>query len=143
MRTLLLTLTHFRAIAVLSLAGLVTACSPAHRDVPAKDVPSLGSLEDVMQVQATVADPWFAKASAKTFTDADFTTLADVGDRIQATGARTKSFSKGPAFDALADRLGGTGKQLAEAAARKDAAGASVALVAMKATCKECHSAFR
>lgn len=133
----------FTVLTSSGLACLAVACSPPHRDVPAKDVPSLGSLEEVMDVQATVADPWFPKASAAAFTDADFATLADVGDRIQATGARTKSFSKGPAFDALADRLGGTGKQLVEAAGRKDAKAASEALLAMKSTCKECHSSFR
>ena len=125
------------------LALVLAACTPPHRDVPAKDVPALGKLDEVMDVQATVADPWFGKASATSFTEAEFTTLADVGERIQATSARTKAFSRGPGFDALADRLGGTGKELGDAAGRKDARAATQALAAMKATCKECHTKFR
>lgn len=130
------------AFALVASLGLL-ACKPPHRDVPAKDVPALGKLDDVMDVQATVADPWFGKLDATSFSDADFTSLADVGERIQATSARTKAFSRGPGFDALADRLGGTAKQLGEAAAQKDAKAATAALAAMKATCKECHSKFR
>ncbi len=125
--------------AALVLAALA-ACKPPHRDVPAKDVPSLNKLDEVMDVQATVADPWFGK---KEFGEGDWAKLTDVSERIQATSARTKAFSRGAGFDALADRLGETAKQLGDAAGKKDAAGSADALAAMKATCKECHSKFR
>lgn len=122
---------------------LLAACAPPHRDVPAKDVPALGKLDEVMDVQATVADPWFGRAKDGRIGEGDFVTLADVGERIQATSQRTKAFTKGPGFDALADRLGETGKRLGEAAGKKDAKAAAEALLAMKATCKECHEKFR
>lgn len=91
----------------------------APRDVPAKDIPGLGKLDEVMDVQATVADPQFSKIGAASYGDADYAAFADVSERIQATSLKTKSFSKGPGFDALADRLGEVAKRLGEAAASK------------------------
>lgn len=135
MRSSVLVSTVFLAIAA--------ACSPPHRDVPAKDIPQLGDLEDVMDVQATVADPWFKKTGQASYTDADYATLADVSERIQATSARAKAFSKGPGFDELTDRLGREAKDLGDAAAKKDAKASSDALTNMKITCKECHTKFR
>ncbi|AKU96157.1 hypothetical protein AKJ09_02821 [Labilithrix luteola] len=131
------------SVAFAVLLGLAAfACVP-HRDVPAQDVPKLKDLEEVMQVQATVADPQFKKIGESSLTEADFVAFADVSNRIQATSVKTKEFSKGPGFDALADQLHEKAVALGTAAAAKDAKASSDALSAMKTTCKECHSKFR
>lgn len=123
-------------------APVFFACVP-HRDVPANDIPKLTQLKEVMDVQATVADPAMGKAGQATYTDADWTQFADVATRIQATSTKAKDFSKGPEFDQFADKLNGTAVALGKATEAKDAAGASKALGDMKATCKECHKKFK
>lgn len=131
-----------RAFAFFGLA-VTFACVP-HRDVPAGDIPNLGSLEQVMQVQATVADPQFSKIGDEAkYGDADYAAFADVATRIGATSARAKNFSKGPGFDKLADQLHEQADKLGAAASAKDGKSASSALAAMKATCKDCHKQFR
>jgi cytochrome c556 len=130
------------AVAGLALLASLLACVP-HRDVPANDVPKLTSLKEVMDVQATVADPQMGKAGQATYADADWTAFADLSSRIQATSTKAKEFSKGPEFDQFADRLNGTAVALGKATEAKDAAGASKALGDMKATCKECHKKFK
>lgn len=120
----------------------IAGCVP-HRDVPAQDVPKLTSLKDVMDVQATVADPQFSKIGESQYTDADYAAFADVATRIRATSMKARDFSKGPEFDELAQQLHGHAVELGNAAARKDTAAASHALASMKATCKQCHQRFK
>jgi cytochrome c556 len=96
-----------------------------------------------MDVQATIADPQWSKIGKTGYTDADWAALVDLATRIQATSGKAKEFSKGPGFDALAVQLHGNADALQTATTAKSEAGASDALTAMKATCKECHSKFR
>ncbi|MDB4946255.1 MAG: hypothetical protein JWP97_5789 [Labilithrix sp.] len=130
------------ASSLVALTLAAAACTP-HKDVPAADIPKLTSLEDLMAVQATVADPQMKKAGQPTFSDADYAAFADVSSRIQATSAKAKDWSKGPEFDRFADQLHETAVKLGTAAGSKDAKGSSDALGAMKATCKACHSKFK
>jgi hypothetical protein len=131
-----------RRACVVAVFFLALACVP-HRDVPANEIPKLTALKDVMDVQATVADPQMSKAGQASYTDADWSAFADVATRIQATSTKAKDFSKGPEFDQLADRLNGTAVALGKAAEEKDAAAASKALGDMKATCKACLEKFK
>jgi cytochrome c556 len=124
-------------------SGALAACGPPHRDVPAADVPKLTSLSDLMDSQATIADPEMKKAGAASYSDADYAAFAEVSNRIQATSTKAKDFSKGPDFDKLADQLHGKAEALGKAAAAKDQKASSDALAGMKATCKECHSKFK
>ena len=130
-------------LATAIVAAAFVACGPPHRDVPAADVAKLPSLDQVMDVQATIADPEMKKAGAPSYTDADYAAFAEVSNRIQATSTKAKEFSKGPDFDKLADKLHETAVTLGKAAAAKDQKGSSDALATMKATCKECHSKFK
>lgn len=133
------------AVAPLVFVGTllgIAACVP-HRDVPVQDIPKLTKLSDVMDVQATVADPQFKKIGEATYSDADFTAFSDVSSRLRATSTKIKEFSKGPGFDALADRLDAHAKRLGTAAEAKDPKASSDALAAIKATCKECHSSYK
>ncbi len=130
--------------AALGATGLsLVACGPPHRDVAAADVPKLGSLRDLMDVQATTADPQMKKAGAEAYSDADYAAFAETANRILATSTKAKEFTRGPEFDAFADQLHDSATKLGAAASAKDAKGASDALGTMKATCKGCHSKFK
>ena len=135
-----------RALLALSIslaAAAAAACGPPQRDVAAADVPKLKSLEEVMDAQATVADPQMKKAGNAQYADADYVAFAEVSNRIQATSTKAKEFTRGPDFDKLADQLHETAVKLGSAAGAKDAKASSDALTAMKATCKECHGKFK
>ena len=130
-------------VSLLGLGLVLAACGPPKRDVKAADVPALKDLEEVMDVQATIADPQMKKAGNATYSDEDYAAFAEVSSRIQATSVKAKQFTKGPEFDKFADDLHETAVRLGTAASAKDAKGASDSLAAMKATCKGCHSKFK
>jgi cytochrome c556 len=131
-----------RKILALSLAVVAFSCVP-NKNTPLAEIGKLTKLDDVMDNQATTADPQFKKIGATGLGDADFAAFAEAAERLQATSLKTKDFSKGPDFDALAMKLNEKAKALGVAAKAKDGAAASAALTEMKATCKECHSKFR
>ena len=136
------------ALARLGLVGSValavgTAGCVPHRDLPPDQIEKLDKLKEVMDVQATVADPAFKKIGESAYSEQDWVMFADVGSRIQVTSRKAHQFSKGPEFDKLADQLHTAAEKLSAAAAAKDGGGASGALAEMKATCKECHSRFK
>ena len=127
----------FAALAVLPLA-----CVP-HRDLPPDQIEKLDKLDDVMDVQATVADPQFKKIGQASYADEDWAAFTDVANRLQVTTKKIHQFSKGPEFDKLADELHAKAEQLGAAASAKDANAAADTLASMKATCKACHSKFK
>ena len=127
-----------------AIAALATvACAPPHRDYTAAQIQQVGKLDELMDVQATVADPQFKKIDKGAYDDQDWAGFADASARLSATSAKIKQFSKGPGMDALADKLHANAEKLGQAASAKDAKAASDDLAAIKATCKECHKAFR
>lgn len=130
----------FIALAAGSVAA--AACVPTVR-TPLEEIPKLKTLDEVMHNKATAADPLWGKIDSASFTDEDWATFEEVSMRIRATSLKTKDFSKGPEFDALAMKLHDKAEALGTAAAAKDVAGANTALKDMKATCKDCHSQFR
>ena len=121
---------------------LAAGCVP-HRDLTVAQIGGATKLSELMDVQATVADPQWSKIDKTGYTDADWAALTDLATRIQATSTKDKEFSKGPGFDTLAQQLHTNADALKTATTSKNEAGASDALRAMKATCKECHSKFR
>jgi cytochrome c556 len=127
----------------LSGASALVACGPPIKNTPIAEIPKIATLAEVMDNQATVADPQFAKRDNATFADADYAAFGEMSQRIGALSLKIKDFSKGPEFDALAAKLHDQGEALGKAAEAKDAAKAGGALKDMKATCKECHSKFR
>lgn len=131
------------ACAVSVTVAALAACGPPVNNTPVEGIPNLKTLDAVMDAQATTADPQFGRMEQTSFTDAELASLAETGAKIEATSKRTKDFTKGPDFDALATKLGESAAALSKAASAKDAAAVRAALGAMKATCKECHSKFR
>ncbi len=130
------------ALLALSFAASA-ACVPPQRDLTVAQIATVTSMEDLMQVQSTVADPQFLKIGKKGYTDADWASFQDAATRIAATSERSKELSKGPEFSKLATQLKVNADQLGAAAAAKSEANASTALAAMQATCKECHRRFK
>ena len=126
------------AVSALSLVACVK-----QRNLSTDEIPKLTKLDDVMDVQSTIADPQFKKIGQATYSDADWAAFADTSARISATSLKIKDFSKGAGFDALAVQLSEKAKALGDAATAKDAAAASKALAEMKATCKSCHKQFK
>ncbi len=133
------------ALSALGFA-LAFGCAPPKLSTPIADIPKLKTLAEVMDNQATVADPQFKKIGQASYGDEDFTAFAEVGERIQATSTKIKDFAKekgGQQFEDLANQLNAHAKELAAAAGAKDSAAAGKALADMKSTCKTCHSLFR
>jgi hypothetical protein len=133
-------------LAVLFAFVALAACAPKAA-VPIEQIPQLPTIKEVMRVQAKAADPQFKKIGAA-FTDADFAEMSDAGQRIAATGLKTKDFAKeeaagDPKFSELADKIAATGKALSDAAAAKDRQAASAALAEMRDTCRACHKQFK
>ena len=126
------------AVSALSLVACVK-----QRNLSTDEIPKLTKLDDVMDVQSTIADPQFKKIGQATYSDADWAAFADTLARISATSLKIKDFSKGAGFDALAMQLSEKAKALGDAATAKDTAAASKALAEMKATCKSCHKQFK
>lgn len=138
-------MTHKNLAIALSCAALV-ACVP-YKNPPLADIGKLSTLSDVMDSQATIADPTWSKIGESSYTDKDWATFRDVSERIRATAARTKELGeqakKPPRFGELADKLGAAAASLGKAVDAKDAGLASQSLADMKATCKACHSELR
>jgi hypothetical protein len=127
---------------LLFAAILCAACVPK-RDLQPDQIDKLEKLDDVMDVQATVADPQFKKVGGISYSDTDWAAFADMGNRLQSTSHKILQFTKGPDFDKLANQLHANAESLSAAAKTKDAKAASDALAQTKATCKECHSKFK
>ncbi|MGZ3454306.1 MAG: cytochrome c [Polyangiales bacterium] len=123
-------------------AVLAVSCVPKNY-TPTEQVPNVVKIKDLMDIQATAADPQFKKIDAASFSDEDWGQFKELSRKIDATSKKLKSFSKGAGFDALADRLNEKANALGKAAEGKDAPAAKTALAEMKDTCKECHSQFR
>lgn len=130
-------------LALLAVSLLTSLACVPHRDLPPDQIEKLDKLDQVMDVQATVADPQFKKIGQASYTDEDWAAFADMSSRLQVTTKKIHQFSKGPEFDKLADELHGKAEQLGAAATAKDAKAASDTLESMKATCKACHSKFK
>ncbi len=108
------------------------------------DVPKLPQLGDLMWAQAQACDPQFKKIGQAAYTDEDWAGFTAAAGRLKLTTARIKeNFSKGPDFNQFADTLARNADELLQASAAKDAAKASSALAAAKATCKGCHAKYR
>lgn len=128
------------------LAVLACSCVP-YKNPPLGDIQKLATLSDVMDSQATIADPMWSKIGEHKYEDKDWAAFRDVSERIQATAGRAKELGvqmkKPPRFGELADKLAAAAAALGKATEAKDADLASQALTDMKATCKTCHSELR
>ena len=118
-------------------------CAAPRRPMAVEAISGVRTLEDLMHVQATYADPQFDKIDAGTLSDADFSAMVDAARHLVATSGKIPDFSRGREFDALAGRLGERARALQAAAQAKDGPAARQVLASMKQVCKTCHARFR
>jgi hypothetical protein len=139
---------HYK-LSGLCLAAVALSCVPAPQKAysPA-EISGIESLEELMRVNASKADPLFGKREQASFTEAEFASMADTGVMVEASGNRIAERFGGQGeyddgFVAYAKALAGHGKALADAAGSKDAAAAGKALTDMRNTCKACHGVYK
>ena len=87
----------------------VVACSAPQRDYDADKIAAVKDLDELMHVQATVADPRFKmakKLSGKELSGNDFEAFIDMGRRLQLTAKRLPEFSRGEEWNGFAKQLG-------------------------------------
>ncbi len=125
-----------------SLLLALGACFPKLDPKPA-EIPTLKSLDEVMHANETIGGHLWGKIGSDAFTDAEWASLKNDGERMAALAERSKNFSRGPVFDKHADSMITNAKALQSAADAKDAKAASSALGEMKKLCKTCHAETR
>lgn len=129
-------------LALFFLALSASACFKP-LDAPLADIPKLGSLEEVMRANETIAGSQWKMEGREDYSDDDWAKAKDASARLAALADRAKEFSRGDAFNKWADDLGKNAKALGAAAEAKDAKAAGTAIGGMKAACKGCHAETR
>lgn len=136
---------QLRLCVLVLLAGSLS-CRAPRRDYDAARIADVKSLEELMDVQATVADPRFKlarKVHGKPLTDAQFAEFVDMGSRLQVTAKRMSAFSQGPGFDRYANDLASQAAELERAARGHDGPTTTGTALKIKKTCAACHGEFR
>ena len=129
----------------IAAALALSACRPTVV-VTNDGIKDLDALDKVMSVLADAADPSFDIADGAAdgkLTEAQFKQMADIGERVALGGQRAKNFSKGAGYDALADTLASLGTAMKTAAQSSDGATTVKNALAIRDTCRKCHSEFR
>lgn len=135
------------ALALCAALALQAGCLPKPKqDYSLEQIGQIGSLEEIMRVQAQTMDPLFGKRGQGAFSDAEFASMAAAGKRVQATSTviRDKlAAGHKPSFATFAGQLVTQAGDLVAAADAKDGAKASATLGAMRDTCRGCHKENR
>ncbi len=135
-------------LALLAFSTLVTSisCRAPHRDYDTEQINALDDLEQLMDVQATVADPRFDLADElkdRDFTAEDWAAFLDMGTRLQATAAKVASFSEGEDFDRWNTQLGNQARDLVTHIQAKAAPQTLATVHELQATCRACHDKYK
>lgn len=126
--------------------ALLAGCGAPQRDYTVEQIKTVDNLKELMDVQATVADPCFSlrkKLKNKEISDEQWAKFKDMGVRLQATSKRIAKFSKGDQFDEWNATVGHEAKSLVEYVAKRDNAKAMDSVRTIKQTCKACHAEYR
>jgi hypothetical protein len=125
---------------------VLAACAPPKRDFDAEQIAKVQDLEELMYVQATVADPRFRLArdrKPEELTDADFAAFLDLGTRLQLTSRRLAEWARSRGFEEYAKEQGTKAADVAALAKARDGAGVLRAVLSVRDTCAACHGEFR
>jgi cytochrome c556 len=128
------------------LIALLAACSPPERDYEEERILQVKDLEELMYVQATVADRRFRLArrvDPQHVTKAQFAEFEDMGRRLRASAQVLPKFSRGPGFDAYAKQLDARSRELERAAKAQDGKAVVDLAGQIKQVCAACHDEFR
>ncbi len=123
----------------------VLSCAAPSRDYTPDQIASETDFEELMYVQATVADPRFKLAKgldAGKMSENDFEQFLDMGTRLQLTAKRIGEISKKD-FAGLDKQLGAEAAMLAKFARALDGPNALKAVRSIKKTCAACHAEYR
>ncbi|MHC4134261.1 MAG: cytochrome c [Planctomycetota bacterium] len=134
------------ALACTVLVALLGACSPPERDYDEEQIRAVKDLEELMYVQATVADRRFRLArrvDPQAMTPAQFAEFEDMGRRLRASTRVLPKFSKGPGFDAYVEQLATRSGELERAAKARDGKATVDLAGQVKQVCAACHDEFR
>lgn len=136
------------ALVSLALAAFAAHCVPAPKKAYTPDeIPQINEIDEIMHVQAHVADPVFGKRDQEAFSDDEFAEMVRVGKLLQATGATlADKFAKdhgGESFASFANGLKAQAAKLEAAGTAKNAEDTRGALTAIKTQCAACHSKHR
>lgn len=130
------------ALGILLLTFAVGCLPKPKQSYTVEQIPQIGSLEELMRVQAATMDPLFGKRDQGRYSPEEFTAFGDAGRRIKASaGTVRERFAKGhkPSFTTYAEQLATQADALVTAAEASDAAKSAQALTAMRDTCRSCH----
>ena len=125
---------------------VLAACAPPKRDFNAEQIANVQDLEELMYVQATVADPRFSLARDKTaeeLTDDDYAAFLDMGTRLQLTSKRLAEWARSRGFEEYAKEQGTKAADVAALAKARDGAAVLRAVLSVRDTCAACHGEFR
>ncbi|MHC4958133.1 MAG: cytochrome c [Planctomycetota bacterium] len=129
-----------------TLVLLLAACAPPKRDFDADQIAAVQDLEELMYVQATVADPRFRLArdrKPEELTDSDYAQFLDMGTRLQLTAKRLTEWARSRGFEEYAKEQGARAATVAALARSRDAEGVLRAVLSVRDTCAACHGEFR
>ena len=138
--------TKLSALVLFTLIVSILACAAPKRDYGVDKISNVDDLEELMYVQATVADKRLrlAKRLDPDFVSVEqFAQFADMGKRLAATAKRLPRFSKGENFDRFASELGRKSAQLEEFANARDGRGTVQTALSIEKTCAACHDEYR
>ena len=142
----MMTASQTAALACAVLIALLGGCSPPERDYGEERILQVKDLEELMYVQATVADRRFRLArrvDSQSMTPAQFAEFEDMGRRLGATTTVLPKFSKGPKFDAYVEQLAARSGELVRAAKARDGKATVDLAGQVKQVCAACHDKFR
>lgn len=142
-------MTPARKMWIVACAALVAfpgACSPPVRDYDEKRILEVQDLEELMYVQATVADRRF-RLARRTDPEAmkpdQFGEFEDMGRRLGTAARVLPKFSKGPEFDAYSKQMGERAGELERAAKARDGKATIDLAGQIRQVCAACHDKFR
>jgi len=122
------------------------SCTPPTRDYDVEQIRATTDLEELMYVQATVADPMFEVAEATAAADVDEDQRArflDMAVRLQACAEVLETMSRLPDFQAYARELGEHAAAVEQAVDMGDMDAVLESTLAVRSTCAACHDDFR
>lgn len=122
------------------------SCTPPTRDYDVEQIRATTELEELMWVQATIADPMFELASELSPGDLGETqrgAFLDMAVRLQASAEVLATLSGLEDFKAYARQMGERAALVEQSVDMQDDAAVLEGTLAIKASCAACHDDFR
>lgn len=125
---------------------VAAACTVPVRNYDAAQIQAVTDLEELMHVNATVADPRFELAEdleGQTPSTEQWADFLDMGMRLQVTSRQGMHFSMGEGFDAYMLKLGEQAAELEQAVRAQEAERSLNLVLDIESTCRDCHRQYK